>query len=350
MLEITRGSHYVPRRTIKRWSRDGKYVLAYRRLVSHEDVPEWDRYRIKGLARQADLYTTLENGEDVDDLEKWLTREYEEPGQDAIEKLLAKGRLTPLDWQRIAKFVALQQLRTPLHFVEMMRRLETQIPETLEKIVTEYEAKTAAMAMADDLTTAKEPPNFLAHALRVSIQRPSNPFDSATVRAEVSSPRAIWLATIRHHLTSNADVICTHRWRAIEPVGDAEWPLTDHPVLTLNFNDPNNYDFGGGWGNEGSEFILPVSPRVAVYTQVKRKNQTLAPSADQTRMLQRLMAERAFRWIIAASPFFGWPRSCRAWLTVRSSKQSAKPGNAGILTKQTPSASSRHANRGRRSR
>jgi hypothetical protein len=47
--------------------------------------------------------------------------------------------------------------------------------------------------------------------------------------------------------------------------------LTDHPVLTLNYYGPGRYDFGAGWGREGSEFILPVSPRLAVCTQVGRK-------------------------------------------------------------------------------
>jgi hypothetical protein len=50
--------------------------------------------------------------------------------------------------------------------------------------------------------------------------------------------------------------------------GDAEWPLTDPLVLTLNYYGPGKYDFGAGWGLEGSEFILPVSPHLAVCTQV----------------------------------------------------------------------------------
>jgi hypothetical protein len=39
-------------------------------------------------------------------------------------------------------------------------------------------------------------------------------------------------------------------------------------VLTLNFNSPDAYSFGAGWGNPGSEFIMLVTPRLAVYTKI----------------------------------------------------------------------------------
>jgi hypothetical protein len=63
----------------------------------------------------------------------------------------------------------------------------------------------------------RPPSNFLADTLRVPIQLRAHDTEPAAVRAQVSSPRAIWLVTIRHHLTQNAEIICQHRWRSIEP-------------------------------------------------------------------------------------------------------------------------------------
>jgi hypothetical protein len=108
---------------------------------------------------------------------------------------------------------------------------------------------------------------------------------------------------MRRMLTQRIELFYKHRWRVMKLAGDAEWPLTDHPVLTLNYYGPGKYDFGAGWGREGSEFILPVSPRLAVCTQVGRKetgpwHATLAQTAD----LQRFVVERALRWIIARKP------------------------------------------------
>jgi hypothetical protein len=117
---------------------------------------------------------------------------------------------------------------------------------------------------------------------------------------ETKSARSVWMDTQRHHLMNNLHHITGHRWCAASPFGDEEWPLTDHPVLTLNYYERGRYDFEAGWGKKGSEFILPVSPKVALYTRVGDK--TTGPftfSRELTAELQRIMAERSFRWILA---------------------------------------------------
>ena len=94
-------------------------------LVSDPSVPEWERRPIRGLTRQRDLYTTFEGDREGDAFEIYLTREIEEPGQEAIERLIAKRKMKPADWRRIAMFVAAQHLRTPLFFVEIGPVLST---------------------------------------------------------------------------------------------------------------------------------------------------------------------------------------------------------------------------------
>jgi hypothetical protein len=61
---------------------------------------------------------TFEGDQEGDDFEKFITREIEEPGQAAIEKLVANVKMKPADWYSIARFVAAQQMRTPLYFIE----------------------------------------------------------------------------------------------------------------------------------------------------------------------------------------------------------------------------------------
>lgn len=67
--DITRESHYVPQATLKGWSLDGIHLSAYRLLVSHPNIAEWQTLTIRGLARQRDLYTTFEG----DHFEKFIT-------------------------------------------------------------------------------------------------------------------------------------------------------------------------------------------------------------------------------------------------------------------------------------
>jgi uncharacterized protein DUF4238 len=294
-VSVTRDSHYVPQATLRRWSDDETHVWAYRLLVSHENVPLWERRAIKGLVCQDDIYTRFYGDQETDEFERFITS-IEEPGQAAIGKLLAHSRMKPADWQAIATFVAAQQLRTPLHLLESTRRTQRHIQDSLEALIRKYE-EAGAIVEGDD---PPAPTNFLHDSLKISFEPPTDGSDKAGVRAETKSARSVWMDTQRHHLTNNLHHITGHRWRAASPFGDEEWPLTDHPVLTLNYYERGKYNFEAGWGNRGSEFILPVSPKVALYTKVG--DNTTGPftfSRELTEELQRIMAERAFRWILA---------------------------------------------------
>jgi hypothetical protein len=94
-----------------------------------------------------------------------------------------------------------------------------------------------------------------------------------------------------------------HKWSIVEPHGTAEWFTSDHPAMRLNFYSTENYDFGGGWGRRNCDLFLPLSPRHLLYVQVGTKHPerfTFGP--EHTRMIQRLLAERAHRWIFARVP------------------------------------------------
>ena len=48
---------------------------------------------------------------------------------------------------------------------------------------------------------------------------------------------------------------------------------------------------------------MPVSPHLAVYTQIgTRSPGPFTFSLEQTRMVQRFLVERAFRWVLAPRP------------------------------------------------
>ena len=294
-LQITRDSHYVPQATLRRWSEDETHVWAYRLLVSHQNVPLWERKGIKGLVCEDDLYTVFSGDAETDEFERFMTS-IETSGQEAIEMLIARSTMKPADWQNIAKFVAAQSMRTPLAFVEITRRSARHAQEALEELIRKYEALGAIVP--DDERPAT--PNFLRDTLKVSIEALTDGSDKAGIRAETKSARSVWMATQRHHLTNNLHHIVNHRFRVAYPFGDEEWPLTDHPVLTLNYYEHGKYDFEAGWGKKNSEFILPISPKVALYTKVGDK--TTGPftfTQEQTAEVQQIMVERAFRWILA---------------------------------------------------
>ena len=145
MNQVTHDNHFVPQLYLKQWSNDGLQVWAYRILVSHEKVPEWSYRSISQVAYLRDLYTEIENGVEVDDFEKWLESEFENPVQESIRKVLKDNPLSVLDWERLASCLGAQDVRTPLSYLESTERWEKTLPNilktTLEESVHKLEQK-----------------------------------------------------------------------------------------------------------------------------------------------------------------------------------------------------------------
>jgi hypothetical protein len=92
----------------------------------------------------------------------------------------------------------------------------------------------------------------------------------------------------------------SHKWSIAEPHSTTEWFTSDHPAIRLNFYSVENYDFGGGWGRQNCDLFLPLSPRHLLYVRVGTAlSERLTFGPERMRLIQRLLAERAHRWIFA---------------------------------------------------
>ena len=185
-----------------------------------------------------------------------------------------------------------------------MRRWHHQIPEILDQTLHDSikrlkESRATGVALHQ---TSEQ--NDFSNLLEVTIEPPAVPgSDLGAVQAAVPIGRRFWVASMRHILTGVAETLCRHRWSVIEPVSDQEWPLTDHPVLRLNYYGPDQYDFAGGWGNPGSEIMMPVSPKHLLYVQVGKKNANrFSFSPHHTSLVQQLLVKRAHRWVFGRRP------------------------------------------------
>jgi len=132
MANLTRDNHFVPQALLRQWSKDGININAYQIVVPNVSVPVWKLRSIRRTAFHRDLYTTFSNEKELDDFEHWIAKEFEEPGLEAVNKLLSHCRLKPDDWRSLARFFASQDLRTPLSYLEQMQMGGLKIPEIME--------------------------------------------------------------------------------------------------------------------------------------------------------------------------------------------------------------------------
>jgi hypothetical protein len=127
--------------------------------------------------------------------------------------------------------------------------------------------------------------------------------DVGKLKAEVVVGRSVWLFSMRHLLKNTVSVLQQQKWTILSAPQGIHWITSDDPVIKLNYYRPGVYDFKGGWGNRGTEILLPLSPRHLLYTQVgqRRSRRGEIPRAE-AEMIRRFIAEHAHRLIFAAEP------------------------------------------------
>ena len=300
MSQLHIKNHYVPECYLKGWANSHKKVHVYRTLVSHSRIPVWKQYSISAVAYQKHLYTQITSGNESDDLEKWLDREFESPSTPAIEKAIANKDLSPNDWDLLIKFLAAQDVRTPTRLREHVQRTEKILSETLEETLNSLQEKLES-GRTEDL---KREPNIQdSIPLKITTHFEENS-ETGILKAETYAGRSTWIHSIKHTLDKTREVLHLHEWSIVKPAKGYCWPTSDNPVVKINYYGPDKYDLRGGWGKKKGNIIFPISPEHAMFVQIGD-----APipngsrlSIEQTKEFIKFIVENAHRKIFSHTP------------------------------------------------
>ena len=298
-----RDNHYVPRLYLKRFAAPDGRVFTYRILAAHERVPLWKPTAIKGIAYHEYLYTRTVAGVESDEIEKWLNTEFEMPAEEPLMKATSGLRLSPNDWSNLIRFVAAQDVRTPVRLQDDLQYWNQKLPglhdKTLRDAVSTLES---AKRSGQTVTTAKFP-NSEYIPIRVTTAIEAGQ-EFGTVKSELVVGRGLWLFGIRHSLTKTIEVLLNHRWTILLAPDGLNWFTSDNPVIRLNYYGEGKYDFRGGWGKKGGEILLPLDSRHLLYTKIGERPPCRGSIVPRhvAEGLRRFIAEHAHRFIFAASP------------------------------------------------
>src|SRR5581483_11786554 len=203
--QFTIDSHYVPQHYLGAWSDDGVRVNAYRLVVPNERVVVWKPRAIRGLVKHQHLYTSMLTGEASDEFERWIEREVETPGAEAIDKVRANRRLSPSDWRKLSYYLAALDRRTPAAFLDHLKFYDDNMPSVIENVMAGLRARIAA-GQKFQIPREGEPPQPLRHGdfpLFVSTVR-DRESGQLNLHVEVLSGREMWLYDLRRAITQLA--------------------------------------------------------------------------------------------------------------------------------------------------
>lgn len=303
MMQVTHDNHFVPQFYLKRWSKDGHRIWCYRILVPQAKVPEWKLKSIRGIAYQRDLYTSMVGGQEIDEFERWIESEFENPAQDTIERVLHGDTLSSSDWERLVLFLASQDVRTPQSYFESIMRWYKKLPKIFQQIIEQSvqefeEAAKTGRKLKIRQTTEKQ---YFTDAFHVKVNPHARPeTNQGEIKVKVASGRRLWLESQHHLLEKTAKVLLSHHWSIAEAANDTEWFTSDHPVVRVNYYGEGKYDLKGGWGKEGCNLLMPISPKHLLFTEIGKNLPNRFVFTDRlTYEIKRFIAERAYRSIFA---------------------------------------------------
>lgn len=301
-----RKHHYVACSYLKRFAVSPGRVLTYRLLAMHPRCPLWQERAIKGVGYHAHLYTRMVAGVESDEIEKWLSAEFETPAEDALRKATYGEKLSTHDWHNLIRFAAAQDVRTPARLSENLEHWKEAMPKMLDAVVKDAADRLeGSKVSADEVSTSSRAvpfPNseYIPLSLTKEIDQDQK---SYRLRANVIVGRGLWLFSLRHALTSTLNTLLGHRWSILRAADGLKWFTSDDPVVRVNYYGNDKYDLRGGWGNRGTEILLPLDPHHLLYTKIGERppDRGTVLSVKATQIMRGVIAEHAHRYIFAAA-------------------------------------------------
>jgi hypothetical protein len=283
---------------LKNFSTASGEVREYRILVSHSSVPVWKPVNAAGTGYEKNLYTRIVRGEEADDIEQWLNREFESPAKEPLQKVLADRELTQGDWEQLVRFLASQIVRTPAFLIRNLPLWNQMAPAVLDQTLKDVEARLrTAKELGQKIVIDDDVPH--TEYFPIKTDRKDLPGEKKVqLTTKLVVGRGMWFYTMKHTLTTTLKVLHKHKWAILEAPAALDWFTSDDPVICLNFRSESDYDFNGGWNRAHANILFPLSPRHLMYTQIgPHSYPRKVPSRYHARLFRRIIAEHAHRTI-----------------------------------------------------
>ena len=296
---ISHRNHYIPQFYLKNWSPNGRTIQTYSILVSNENVPYWTKQSIKNTAVWNDFYTRVVGVKELDDFEHWLDREFESPAKPIFDKLISGAKLSREEHKALSRFAFAQYLRTPAAYLRLTKQNSKIFPNVMDTVLEKLNHASKREFQRSRPCQSAISKEDVLFPLKISLDR-----ENSMVEVKTVIGKGFYLHDLKHLLTSTVRVSERLNWQVLHASDDVSFPTSDDPVICLNYNNERDYDFDGGWGIKHGNILMPISPKLLLFSEIGEKGSY--PDLDYSPMYSKLFREmiirHAHRYVYAEHP------------------------------------------------
>ena len=293
-MQINHNNHYVPQAYLQGWGIDNK-IFVYRLLVSHNNVPLWNRQAIAHTASQNNLYTRLINNREYDDIETEFNVRFESPAKGPLEKARNGDGMSVKDWEILIDFMAAQHVRTLAFHQKIQPNFKNIAAYSVNNLAS---GVTSADEFIDKLKTQNS--SLAAPTAITSVQRHNG---CIMVAVESITGKNTWLFEMNRMLEDHSDFRTTlhkYKWSIVTSHKNVEWPTSDTPLAIVNLYAENCYL--ASLGQPENRLIFPISPSKALVTIPSSKLQPRFEFGLQESMLiKNIIVRNGYMFVYSRS-------------------------------------------------
>ena len=294
---LSRNNHYLSQMYLEAWKNKNNKVEVYELLVPNDNVPKWQPKSTKSIGSLDSIFVRLNNGFETDDIENWFNKKYETPVKEALKKAINDERITIDEWHKLIDFVACHAVRTPAFLIKTL-----EIGKNSQKIFDDVMKQTALLKKEDIINfnnNLHEDKNNSLFPFKMT-NLGENENKQIVYKGETIIGKQFYLWGLKNTLEKTAIILHKHKWGIITIDKRVSLPTSDDPVICLNYNDENNYDFNGGWGKANCNILFPISPNKILYTQVGRRVEPRwNVDYKMSLILKKIIIEHSYRIVIS---------------------------------------------------
>lgn len=282
--EFKRDNHFVSECYLNMWKGKLNKVYVCKKYIPRENYRLWtDKYPSQ-IGKIKNFYVRYDGEKETDDFEDLFSLGFENKLSIILKKIDNQENLTEEDKVVLYKFIATQRYKT----IDGLSRIKSINERNLPNIMT------------NEIENFKFNPNSpkiesdLGEFLPIKIDFEKVDEKSTNVVATAINGKSLWLMGLKRLLLNGDKMLSNHKWIFIKAPAKKFWYTSDNPVITLNFNNENDYNFLGGFGSKGSNIIVPISPKILMLTQIGTDFTTFEVASEEFyNLIQKLICENA---------------------------------------------------------